>query len=382
MHQKRKNILLKHLIINERKQIGIKFYPDKVVQALIKELPNIKWSNDYNMVYLPNTSKNFSLILKTFRGVAWVNLSSFSSKRNLTKCNQPLSIDGYRKRPAEEGVRRCPEKFYQKLELRNYSLSTARTYISMFERFMNTHKIQELLSIDEEQIRIYLQNLVHQKKSSSYINQMINSIKFYYEVVEQMPNRFYSIERPRKKERLPKVISIEEVQSLINCTNNIKHKCIVSLFYSTGMRLQELLDLEFKNIDSKRMVINIINGKGGKDRVTMLSEAMLSDLRRYYKEVRPEKYLFEGAKGNKYSKTSISNLIHTAASKAKIRRKVTPHILRHSFATHLLESGVDLRYIQVLLGHESTKTTEIYTQVAIKHLRAIKNPLDSLYLVK
>lgn len=380
MNSSKKNIVLKHLLIDGKKQIGLKFHPDKVIHALIKELPKAKWSQKFGMVYTPNTPQNLKLIFSLFKGVAWINLSSFSTKRELTNENQLITVDMFRNRKMAVGFKSCPEEFLRKLELKRYSMNTARIYISMFERFINAHNESDLLSINEEQIRLYLQSLVQKQRSDSYINQMINSIKFYYEVVMEMPNRFYSIERPRKKESLPKVISLEEVKSLIEHTNNIKHKCIVSLFYSTGIRLQELLNLKLEDIDSKRMVINVIEGKGGKDRVTMLSESMLVDLRKYFIEWKPQKYLFEGSASKKYSNTSISKIIHRASKKAGIRKRVTPHILRHSFATHLLEAGVDLRYIQTLLGHSSTTTTEIYTQVAIKHLIAIQNPLDSLYL--
>jgi len=191
---------------------------------------------------------------------------------------------------------------------------------------------------------------------------MINSIKFYYEVVKGMPNRFYSIERPRKKEALPKVISLEEVKGIILNTNNIKHKCIVSLLYSAGLRRSELLNLKLQDIDSKRMSILVKNSKGGKDRVTLLNENVLKDLRKYYKEWKPQKYLFEGKEGTQYSATSVVKIIKNSAKKAGINKSVSPHILRHSFATHLLENGTDLRYIQELLGHSSSKTTEIYNE--------------------
>ena len=209
---------------------------------------------------------------------------------------------------------------------------------------------------------------------------MINSIKFYYEVVLEMPNRFYSVERPRKEEKLPKVISLEEVQDLIKHTNNIKHKCIVSLLYSAGLRRSELLNLKLIDIDSKRMVITVSQGKGNKGRLTILSQSVLDDLRKYYSEYKPKVYLFEGQKGEEYSAQSVAQIIRRAALKARIKKKVTPHMLRHSFATHLLENGTDLRYIQVLLGHSSTRTTEIYTHVAINSIKAIKSPIELLDL--
>jgi len=205
---------------------------------------------------------------------------------------------------------------------------------------------------------------------------MVNSIKFYFEIVMDMPSRMYTIERPRLEKKLPKVLSIEEVKLLIKHTNNIKHKCIVSLLYSAGLRRSELLNLRVNDIDSKRMLIFIGSAKGNKDRYTLLSEATLTDLREYFKQWRPKEFLFEGIKGNKYSPTSVANIVNKAAIKAKIRKKVTPHMLRHSFATHLLENDTDLRYIQTLLGHSSSTTTEIYTQVAVKNIQNIKSPLD------
>ena len=191
-----------------------------------------------------------------------------------------------------------------------------------------------------------------------------------------MPNRMYTIERPRKESKLPKVLSVEEVKLLIENTNNIKHRCVISLLYSAGLRRSELLNLKVNDIDSKRMLIFIRSAKGNKDRYTLLSKATLTDLRIYFKQWQPKVFLFEGMKGNKYSPTSVANVVNKAALKAKIIKKVTPHMLRHSFATHLLENNTDLRYIQTLLGHSSTKTTEVYTQVAVNNIQNIKSPLD------
>ncbi len=186
------------------------------------------------------------------------------------------------------------------------------------------------------------------------MNQALNSIKFYYEVVLRMPNRFYAIERPRKEQKLPEVLSKDEIKLIIQNTNNIKHKCIVSLLYSSGLRRNELLNLKIKDIDSKRMMVCIRNSKGNKDRFTVLSAEVLKDLKIYYKEYRPKEYLFEGAQDGRYSASSVLNIVGSAASRSRIFKKVTPHMLRHSFATHLLENGTDIRHIQLLLGHSST----------------------------
>ena len=373
-----RSITLKHLYINNAKQIGIKFYPDKIVQLTLKSIPNIKWSETYGMAYLLNSQKNLAIIFNAFKGVAWVNCGHFFSNKKSGSNASPFSIKRYREQKSDNI--KVPEKYLQKLELKQYSISTAKTYISLFERFINAHKTLKLDEISEEDIRNYLQIEIQNGRSGSYINQMVNCIKFYYEIVLGMPNRFYDIERPQKKKALPKVISLHEVNAVINCTNNIKHKCIVSLLYGSGLRRAELLNLKLTDIDSKRMVIEVRNGKGGKDRLTILSERVLTDLRDYYKEWKPTTHLFEGKKGEKYSAASVLKIVKKAAIKAGIRKTVTPHMLRHSFATHLLENGTDLRYIQVLLGHNSTRTTEIYTQVAVNNIKIIKSPLELLDL--
>ena len=201
-------------------------------------------------------------------------------------------------------------------------------------------------------------------------------VKFYYEKVVEMPNRFYSIDRPLKEDRLPKTLNKEEVQKILLCTQNLKHRCILTLLYSAGLRKQELLNLKITDIDSKRMFIQINGGKGKKDRVTVLSQKCLNELRKYFKAYKPECYLFEGSPGQPYNPTSVSRILSRSARIAGIRKRVTPHMLRHSFATHLLEAGTDIRYIQTLLDHNSIKTTEVYTRVSLGHMQEIKSPLD------
>jgi integrase/recombinase XerD len=376
MSQPTKNITLKHLLIDGKKQIGLQFYPDKVLQAMIKQLPDPKWSKTYGMVYILNTKENLTQIFKQFKGIAWVDCRTFFPNKPVNIGNEAPDIAYYRNRKPKADYRMCPTAYYDKLELRRYSLNTARTYIQMFEQFINHFYDVELLSLNEQDIRGYLLHLIQSGKSDSVVNQSINAIKFYYEVVLEMPNRFYSVERPMRQEKLPEILSKEEVKSIIEKTKNIKHRCIVSLLYSAGLRRGELINLKIKDIDSKRMVVVVKNAKGKKDRNTLLSKSLLVDLRKYYRTFKPTEYLFEGARGGKYSASSILKIIVRAAREAGIAKKVTPHMLRHSFATHLLEAGTDLRYIQALLGHNSPKTTEIYTHVATHQYKLIKNPLD------
>ena len=372
----KKFITLKNLVIGQEKCIGLKYFSDKVVQALVNGLPEVRWSEEYGMSYLTNSPANLELIFNTFRGVAWINCNHFYSRSSFGRQREVVNVDWLRKRKPVEGKKCCPESYLTKLELKCYASNTVKTYVSCFEAFINFYGDKNVQDLNENDVRLYLQELIRDHRSNSYINQSINAIKFYYEVVLEMPNRFYAIERPRAEEKLPQVLAKEEVLSIINSTNNIKHKCIVSLLYSAGLRRSEVLKLKPDDIDSKRMVIKIRSGKGNRDRYTILSEKLIVELRDYYKEWRPKTLLFEGPGCKPYSAESIGCIVKEAARKAKIRKKVTPHMLRHSFATHLLESGTDLRYIQVLLGHKSTKTTEIYTHVATNNFLKIKNPLD------
>lgn len=369
-------VTLKHLMVGKEKRIGIQYLADKVLDALVNDLPGVGWSEEFGMNHIKNTAENLDLVFKTFRGVAWINCNHFYPRSSFGRKGEAADIQALRNREAVEGKRSCPESYLAKLELKCYASNTVRTYVSCFEAFMNYFGDRELQEINENDIRKYLQKLIQDNCSHSYVNQAINSIKFYYEVVLEMPNRFYAIERPRVEEKLPQVLAKDEVLSLIRNTNNIKHKCVVSFLYSAGLRRSEVLNLEPADIDSRRMVVRVRAAKGNKDRYSILSEKLLQDLRKYYKQWRPEKYLFEGPTGDKYSAESVVKIVKQAARKAGIKKNVTPHMLRHSFATHLLESGTDLRYIQVLLGHKSTKTTEIYTHVATNIFLRIKNPLD------
>ena len=221
--------------------------------------------------------------------------------------------------------------------------------------------------------------VTERKVSSSYQNQAINAIKFYYERVLGGQRKFYFIERPIKEKTLPVVLNTDEVKAILNATSNLKHKAILMIIYSAGLRISEAVALKIQDIDSKRMQIRVQQSKGKKDRYTLLSEKALAVLRAYFQEYRPKYWLFEGQEpGSQYATRSIQNIFKASASKAGIRKKVSVYTLRHSFATHLLENGTDIRYIQNLLGHESSKTTEIYTHITTKGFDQLKSPLDNL----
>ena len=275
--------------------------------------------------------------------------------------------------------RYCPDEFMEKLKELRYSEQTIKSYKTLFEEFINYYHKSELGKIDEMMIKAYLRYLVTERKiSTSYQNQAINAIKFYYERILGGQRKVYYIDRPRREKNLPSVLSEEEVISLLNSIENIKHKAILMTIYSAGLRISELINLKISDIDSKRMQMRVVQGKGKKDRYTLLSTIALEVLRIYFREHKPKTWLFEGQKGEQYSARSIQNILKTAVVKTGIKKPVTVHTLRHSFATHLLENGTDLRYIQNLLGHESSKTTEIYTHITTKGFDQIKSPLDKL----
>ena len=312
-----KSITLYHLMIKDQKMIGIKFSPDKLIQGLIKSLPGPKWSGQYNMAYIPNTKGNLKIIFNTFKGLVWINYNRFSTNRPINTDNETVDVEWFRNRTPVPGHRPCPEEYLLKLELRRYANSTVKTYVSFFEMFINHFREKDLNAIDESDIRAFLQTLIRRNVSDSYLNQAINAIKFYYEVVLGMPNRFYDIERPRKESKLPTVISKEEILAIIDNTNNMKHRCIVELLYGSGLRRSELLNLKITDVDSKRMLIRVKGGKGKKDRHTLLSKSALADLRIYYKEWKPRHYLFEGRKASRYGAESVSEHSKKSSGKGK-----------------------------------------------------------------
>ena len=272
--------------------------------------------------------------------------------------------------------------YSDQLILKRYSENTIVIYKEQIIRFFNFYSKINPLELTDENVKDYMLFLLEKKKISfSYQKQVISAIKFYFEKILRRETKKYYFEIPKNKEqKLPIVLSKLEVKQIINCTNNIKHKAILSTIYSAGLRLSELVNLKIADIDSERKLIYIRGGKGRKDRTTILSKELLPMLREYYKGYKPKVWLFEGLENGRYSKRSVQNIFKKSLQKSKISKIATVHSLRHSFATHLLEQGDDLRYIQKILGHRSSKTTEIYTHVTSVGLNKIKSPLDEIDL--
>jgi integrase/recombinase XerD len=316
-------------------------------------------------------------IKKIFTDIAIIDASVLKEKLAKIKSLAPSLKEV---KLSEETINRV-EKFKSWLRSRRYSDSTIGTYadaLTSFLKFYITKPISEITNDDV--IKYNNEYILGNNLSASYQNQVVNAIKLFFNTIENRLIEIKNIERPKRSFKLPTILSPEEVAAMLNSLENIKHKTMLALIYSGGLRRSELLNMKINDVDSKRMFISIKEAKGKRDRVVPLSETVLELLRKYYLEYKPKIYLFEGQKGGKYTETSLEEVFHKAKKLAKINKSVSLHSLRHSYATHLLEGGTNLRYIQELLGHKSPKTTQIYTHVSIEGLGKVQSPIEKLKL--
>jgi site-specific recombinase XerD len=343
------------------------------VESLIHTFPYYQWDSHYKWWSIPFHEDYLEQLKIVVERIEWSFLfEEESADQDRVKRLTASDVQDYR---------RCPDVFILKLKELRYSERTLVAYKSCFEEFINYYHDFEIDQIDETMIVNFLRYLVTERKVSiSYQNQSINAIKFYYEHVLRGQRKVYQIDRPQADKLLPVVLSEEEVAAILNATLNLKHKAILMTIYSAGLRVGEAVRLRINDIDSKRMQIRVVQSKGRKDRYTLLSKTTLEVLRSYFLVYHPKQWLFEGPDGGPYSDTSIQAVLRASVKRAGIKKHVTVHTLRHSFATHLLENRVDLRYIQSLLGHSSSITTEIYTHVTTKGFDQIVSPLDRLDL--
>ncbi|AFL83658.1 site-specific recombinase XerD [Belliella baltica DSM 15883] len=345
------------------------------LMKVLKSFPYYKWDSKSKSWSIPYSEQFLEEIKKRIVEFGMELIYQEEKNEDRVKRKSQEKIPNYRK---------CPEEYIYKLEERRYSPSTVRAYVPLFEEFINHFPSTLIEEMGEKEVMEFSRYLVTERKvSSSHQNQAINAIKFYFEKVKGGERKYYHVDRPVREKILPEVLSEEEVSAILKATINLKHRAILMTIYSAGLRISELINLKIKDIDSNRMQIRIEQGKGKKDRYTLLSSKALEILRIYIKQERPHYYLFEGQgskieKPLKYSARSIQSILKQSLQRTEIKKKITVHTLRHSFATHLLENGTDLRYIQSLLGHESPKTTQIYTHITTKGFDQIKSPLDGL----
>ena len=272
------------------------------------------------------------------------------------------------------------EQVVYEMQLRNYSVRTIESYSKLLTKVEKNLELP-LDKIGVEQFKSYLhQRIMQDEVSTSMVNQLISAYKILQVDVLKRDWQTITLKRPRREKKLPVVLSVEEVQCMILSTKNLKHRALIMLVYSAGLRRQEAQMIKAADIDSSRMQVRVVQGKGKKDRYTILSTKALEMLRQYYKMERPSKYLFEsqGKKGQILSDTTLNNIVKKSAAKAGIRKNISFHTLRHCFATHLLESGVNIRLIQQFMGHTSIKTTTIYLHLANINPASVLSPMDSM----
>jgi len=359
------------LVINHSNRfLKIYFAFNKELSAALKKIPYCSWDADNKCWTIPYSEK-FLAEVKIISGQYALDFNYHEE--------QKLKVLPRKSKYDIKNYRACPPDYIAKLRELRYSKNTLDVYIGMFEEFINYYEEHVIDDITESMIIEFMRYLVNERHvSTSYQNQSINAIKFYFERVMGGKRNVYIIDRPREEKFLPEVLSEEEVTKILNVTDNIKYKALLMTIYSAGLRISEVRNLKMKDIDSGRMQIRVEQGKGKKDRYTILGVKTLEVLRKYVSFYKPKEWLFEGRYENQYSISSIKDVLRESVLKAGIKKHITVHTLRHSFATHLLEAGTDLRYIQSLLGHESSKTTEIYTHITTKGFEQIKSPLDKL----
>lgn len=358
-----------------RKQevVFVLFSHNPEIIILLKEKTPARWSQSKGCWYILKSEFKLGVFYMLFNKLAFIDYSALKIK------NTPVEKEPVKRDYSYRTSTKLPSGYFELLKQKRYSASTLKTYTAYFKDFRHYFNEFDLEEISAAEINTYILHLIIEWNISvSEQNQRINAIKFYYEKLLKRDAHFYEIERPRQEKILPDVLSKNEIGDILAATSNLKHKAIISVIYSCGLRRSEAVRLKMSDIDSKRMVIKISGAKGKKDRLVQLSEAMLALLRNYYQEFKPKTWLFEGQKGGQYGAESISKLLKTSAFKAGIKKRVYPHILRHSFATHQLEQGIDIRYIQAWLGHDSLKTTQRYTHVSERNFKNFKNPIDEL----
>lgn len=344
---------------SNKKVILIKFEYDKALNERVKKLKGAKWSTTLKAWYVPDNDHY----------------------RELFKLNDvPKSRVGKRVLARVYPVNQVAlTNMENTLQLKGYSPNTYKTYINEFSQLLYFLKDKPVDALDTETIKAYL--LICAKKwrlTENQINSRFNAIKFYFEQVLHREKIFLDIPRPKKASILPKVINAQDIKKMFAVTENLKHNTMLKLCYGMGLRVSEIVNLKITDIDGKNMQVLIERGKGKKDRYVNLPESILLQLREYFKEYKPKQYLFEGQYGGKYSLRSAQQVFKDALNKAKINKRVGIHSLRHSYATHLLENGTDISYIQKLLGHNDIKTTLIYAHVSKRDIKKVRSPLDDL----
>jgi len=379
--------------------------------ALIKKISCVKYSKTHQSWYTPLSRENFTAIWQVLQPLASIDLTALKTylhnrnrllqSRNAGQAYTVSSSNQITQAPLPAHRQQQPPQYLksaanarfiepcnqaattqmiQQLQLKGYSPSTIRTYVNELIQFLAALKNNPADSLGTERVKSYLHYcLVTLQLKEATLHSRLNALKFYYEQVLLKEKFFFEIPRPKKQLQLPKVISEEKIIDGLMAVQNIKHRSLLLLAYSAGMRVSEAVSLQITDINSDRMQIHIKSAKGKKDRVVTLSSTILTLLRQYYVLYKPKTWLFEGQyAGEHISSRSAQQVFKSAYKKLGLPPNCSFHSLRHSFATHLLENGTDITYIQKLLGHNDIKTTLIYTKVSNRDSSKIESPLDKI----
>jgi integrase/recombinase XerD len=369
-----KTIQLEKLLHRKVQVVAIRFPYDLALGNEVRKITNISWSKSLKAWYAPYSIEVLKEIKTVFDFIAIIDASTL--KMQVEKEKEAIRN---KKELSQEALHQI-ERFMDWLRSRRYSENTVKTYSESLKTFLLYFDKKQIAEITNEDVIDFNNNYILKKElSASFQNQVVNAIKLFFRTMQHKKLDVDLVHRPKRAKVLPNVLSKEEVKVLLNSLSNVKHKAMLSLIYSCGLRRSELLNLKLTDIDSKRNLIIIRQAKGRKDRIAPLSLKVLELLRSYFEAYKPKFWLFEGQdKNSKYDERSLASVLRLAVEKSKIHKPVTLHWLRHSYATHLLENGTDLRYIQEILGHSSSKTTEIYTHVSNKSIQKIVSPFDTL----
>ena len=385
-----KNIKGERMVHKGDNRIALRFSYDQDLINLVKELEDARWSSEMKCWHIKDNNEIITILLNKFKGKAYIDYSDLKTGIQKAVRRDPETLDKKVENKSIKSFEALPdlsekgsgdiERYRRWMEAHRYPPSTVQTYCTMmskFLRFVSPKEAEECTS--EDLLRLINEYILPNRLSFSFQNQMISSVKKFYSHIYKSDIDPGKIERPRSWRRLPNVLSKDEVKKMLGSITNDKHRVMLSLIYACGLRRSELLNLIPDDIERNRGLMRIRQAKGYKDRIVPLSVRTIEMVDNYLQRYRPINYLFEGQKpGEQYTASSLEKVLKRACARAGLKSEVSLHWLRHSYATHLLESGTDLRYIQELLGHSSSRTTEIYTHVTDKSIQKIRSPFDDL----
>ena len=350
--------IIEPLVHENQKRLALKFAYKKEWNEKARALKGARWSNTLKCWHVEDNAYYRNLF------------GLYTPEKTYTpQSAHDVAGGGYKK----------IEEFTRWMRSKNYSENTIKTYTDALRVFLKYYKNKQVTELTNKDVIDFNNDYIKAKGYSTTLqNQTVNALKLFFGAIAESKIVTEKVHRPRGEKKLPNVLSKEEVKQLIESCNNIKHKSMLTLIYACGLRRSELLNLKLADVDSKRKLLLIKSGKGKKDRICPLSDKVLQMLREYYKACKPKVFLYEGMYGGQYNERSLASVLKRALQSTPIGKPVTLHWLRHSYATHLLEAGTDLRYIQELLGHRHSKTTEIYTHVSTRSIQQIKSPFDDL----